>query len=118
MCIRDRFGTSKDSSTSHSNHTRAITAAGKSDGAYATELASGGNSFYFADLAISNREQCFNTGNMTRSVIGGGYTPGYTNSMEYITISTAGSAADFGDMMFAITAGSSFSDSHGGLGGY
>ena len=55
---------------------------------------------------------------MTRSVIGGGYTPGYTNSMEYVTISTAGSAADFGDMMFAISSMSSFSDSHGGLGGY
>ena len=55
------FGTKVDATVSHSNHTRAITAAGKSDGAYATEIASGGNSFFFADLVEPNRENCFNT---------------------------------------------------------
>ena len=117
-----RFGdmvSASDSCTAHSNSTRGIIGTAKAAvGAYGLELASEGNSYAFADLNINMREQCFNTGNMTRSVIGGGYTPGYTNSMEYVTISTAGSATDFGDMMAAITAGSSFSDSHGGLGGY
>ncbi len=65
------FGTGIDSTSSHSNHTRAITAAGKSDGAYATEITSGGNSFYFADLVEPDRESCFNTGNMVRGVITG-----------------------------------------------
>ena len=117
-----RFGdmvSASDSCTAHSNSTRGIIGTSKATvGAYGLELASEGNSYAFADLTINVREQCYNTGNMTRSVIGGGYTPGYTNSMEYVTISTAGSAADFGDMMRAITAGSSFSDSHGGLGGF
>ena len=111
------FGTSVESTTSHSNHTRAITAVGDGDGAYATELASGGNSFYFADLREPDREQCFNTGDMLRGVIGGGY-PAYDSHMEEVMLSSGGSSTDFGEMAFPATAGSSFSDSHGGLGGY
>ena len=111
------FGTSIDSSTSHSNHTRAITAAGKSDGAYATELASGGNSFYFADLREPNRENCFNTGNLVRGVITGGY-PAYRMEMEEVMIASGGRAIEFGEAAFPAANGSSFSDSHGGLGGY
>ena len=111
------FGTSVDSTTSHSNHTRAITAAGKSDGAYATELASGGNSFYFADLREPNRENCLNTGDMLRGVIGGGY-PAYDRQMEEVMLSSGGSSTDFGEMAHKAANGSSFSDSHGGLGGF
>ena len=111
------FGTSVDSTTSHSNHTRAITAVGDGDGAYATELASGGNSFYFADLREPDRENCLNTGDMLRGVIGGGY-PAYDRQMEEVMLSSGGSSTDFGEMAHKAAAGSSFSDSHGGLGGY
>ena len=111
------FGTSRDSTTSHSNHTRAITAVGNGDGAYATELASGGNSFYFADLREPNRENCFNTGNMVRGVITGGY-PAYRMEMEEVMIASGGRAIEFGEAAFPAANGSSFSDSHGGLGGY
>ena len=111
------FGTSVDSTKSHSNHTRAITAAGKSDGAYATELASGGNSFYFSDLMEPNRENCFNTGNLVRGVITGGY-PAYNMMMEEVMIASGGSSTDFGERHLTSSDGSSFSDSHGGLGGY
>ena len=111
------FGTSIDSTTSHSNHTRAITAVGDGDGAYATELASGGNSFYFADLREPDRENCLNTGDMLRGVIGGGY-PAYDRQMEEVMLSSGGSSTDFGEMAHKAAAGSSFSDSHGGLGGY
>ena len=111
------FGTGLDSTSSHSNHTRAITAAGKSDGAYATEIASGGNSFYFADLVEPNRESCFNTGNMVRGVITGGY-PAYNMRMEEVMIASGGSSTDFGERHVNSSDGSSCSDSHGGLGGY
>ena len=111
------FGTSVDSTSSHSNHTRAITAAGKSDGAYATELASGGNSFYFSDLIEPNRENCFNTGNLVRAVITGGY-PNYVMRMEEVMISSGGSSTDFGERHVRASGGSSCSDSHGGLGGF
>ena len=111
------FGTGLDSTSSHSNHTRAITAAGKSDGAYATEITSGGNSFYFADLVEPDRENCFNTGNLVRAVITGGY-PNYVMRMEEVMIASGGSSTDFGERHIKGTAGSSFSNAHGGLGGY
>ena len=111
------FGTSKDQTTSHSNYTRAITGVGDGDGAYATQIASGGNSFYFADLVEPDREECFNTGNLVRAVITGGY-PNYVMRMEEVMIASGGSSTDFGERHIKGTAGSSFSDAHGGLGGY
>jgi len=104
--------------SSHANHTRSITAVANGIGAYALDLTSGGNQFVFADLAEPHRDGCFNTGNMVRAVIAGGYTPGYSKNMEEVLISSGGSATDFGDAVFAVSGGSSFSDSHGGLGGY
>ena len=111
------FGTSKDQTTSHSNYTRAITGVGDGDGAYATQIASGGNSFYFADLVEPDREECFNTGNLVRAVITGGY-PNYVMRMEEVMFSSGGSSTDFGERHVNSSHGSSFSDSHGGLGGY
>ena len=111
------FGTSVDSTTSHSNYTRAITAVGGGGGAYATQIASGGNSFYFADLVEPDRENCFNTGNLVRAVITGGY-PNYVMRMEEVMFSSGGSSTDFGERHVNSSHGSSFSDSHGGLGGY
>jgi len=101
----------------HSNHTRAIMGTKNGDGAYALELVTGGNTFRFADLVEPNRDGCFNTGNMVRGVISGGF-PAYNSSMEEVMISSGGAAVDFGDAVFAVATGSSFSDSHGGLGGY
>ena len=37
----------------------------------------------------------------TRAVFGGGADPGYSNIIDYATISTAGNAADFGDLSIA-----------------
>ena len=101
----------------HSNTVRGIFMS-RRDGAESVTLATGGNAQHFADLNINARLEAATTGNMTRCVNGGGYTPGYTNSMEYVTISTEGSAADFGDMMSAIASTPTCSDSHGGLGGF
>ena len=103
--------------TCHANYTRAVMGTKNGDGAYALELVSGGNVFFFADLVEPNRDGCFNTGNMVRGVIAGGF-PAYTTNMEEVMISSGGSATDFGDAALAVATGSSFSDSHGGLGGY
>ena len=113
------FGTMKRQSeyAGHSNAVRGIFMS-RHNGSESVNLASGGNAQYFADLNINARLECATTGNMTRCVIGGGYTPAHTNSMEYVTISTEGSAADFGDMMEPVSSTPTCSDSHGGLGGY
>ena len=113
------FGTMKRQSeySGHSNTVRGIFMS-RHNGSESVTLATGGNAQYFADLRINARLECATTGNMTRCVIGGGYTPAHTNSMEYVTISTEGSAADFGDMMSAVASTPTCSDSHGGLGGF
>ena len=113
------FGTMKQQSeyAGHSNTVRGIFMS-RHNGSESVTLATGGNAQYFADLRINARLECATTGNMTRCVIGGGYTPAHTNSMEYVTISTEGSAADFGDMMSAVASTPTCSDSHGGLGGF
>ena len=36
-----------------------------------------------------------------RGAFGGGETPSYQNTIDYVTISTAGDATDFGDLVLA-----------------
>ena len=53
-----------------------------------------------------------------RGVFAGGYTGGPAtlyNNIEYITIPSAGNAADFGDSLSTTTASGGGSDSHGGI---
>ena len=56
----------------------------------------------------------------TRGVIAGGGSPGavYQDDIEYVTITTLGDAADFGDLTQARAIGNdgASSDSHGGIG--
>ena len=58
------------------------------------------------------------TSNSTRGIKAGGANPGSTNAIEYFNMSTAGNAADFGDLTLARNNMGSTSDSHGGLGGF
>ena len=55
------------------------------------------------------------TSNGTRGIFGGGAGAAYTNTIQYITISTTGNAEDFGDLTVARILYSATSDSHGGL---
>jgi len=55
------------------------------------------------------------TSNKVRGVFAGGYQPGFTNTMQYITISSTGNALDFGDLVSAISQQGMCSDSHGGI---
>ena len=82
-------------------------------------ISSLGDSIDFGNLAKSDNNRLSGASSSTRGLFGGGETssPGTTtNVIDYITIATTGDAADFGDLSQARSAGSSLSDSHGGLG--
>lgn len=51
----------------------------------------------------------------TRGLFGGGQTPTKINVIEFVTISTAGNATDFGDLTVARRFTMGLSDAHGGL---
>ena len=54
--------------------------------------------------------------NSVRAVYCGGITPSSSNVMDYVTIASAGDAADFGDLIAASGQTSGVQgDSHGGL---
>ena len=61
----------------------------------------------------SNKMECFNgtkwmqvavsspdLNGGSRGLFGGGYTPSFINTINYITIETAGNAIDFGDLTY------------------
>ncbi len=90
------------------------------------QIASHGNSMYFGDLT-SGRTQATACSTHIRGVIlpgdsGQDSSPwaatAYKNVLEYITISTQGNAADFGDDIENLSRRGALSDSHGGLGGF
>ena len=82
---------------------------------------SGGHADEFGDMTSSRRATA-GASSMTRGMIMGGIAhPSSTNAVnttEYITISTAGNAEDFGDLANATRDASGLSDCHGGLGGF
>jgi hypothetical protein len=89
-----------------SNKERGFTFGGSIPGAQNNQidfvnLASFGNYSDFGDLTASKR-QAMAAGSETRALISGGYTDtpsaAYFNVIEYITIASAGNAADFGDL--------------------
>ena len=51
----------------------------------------------------------------TRGIFAGGYAPGITNLIDYVTIATTGNAKDFGDLLVVQRGIAATSDSHGGL---
>jgi hypothetical protein len=78
-------------------------------------IASEGNGNVFGDLTVSSRSvNCIDS--QTRTLIIGRSGP--LNTIDFVTIATAGNAVDFGDDIFAILNVAGSSDSHGGLGGF
>ena len=55
-----------------------------------------GNEQDFGDL-IAQTETGGSVGSSTRAVVGGGYAPGNTDTIQYVQFSTKGNAADFGN---------------------
>ena len=81
-------------------------------------IASTGNGADFGDLvgvAYGNR----GTSSSTRGLFMGGLNPdagfALVNNIDYVTISTTGNAADFGDMTISASDRSALSNDHGGL---
>ena len=86
-------------------------------------ISSTGNAIYFGDL--TNRRSSVNAGgssNQIRGIFAGGFeepSSANVNTIDYITIATAGDAIDFGDLSAeSWSQAASCSDSHGGLGGF
>ena len=93
---------------SASNSTRGLFAAGNSGGSPASHvntidyitIASSGDAVDFGDMSylasVTSGSSCSSS---TRSIFGGGAVPGggLQNNIEFVTISTLGNSADFGD---------------------
>jgi len=78
-------------------------------------IASTGNAIHFGDLTYG-RFVVNGVGSQTRATFIGGHSN--KNTIDYINMSTGGDAQDFGDLTVGRWSGASFSDSHGGLGGF
>ena len=111
--------------TSASNSTRGLWAGGSdnvninNDIQY-RNLSSSGTAQYFGELTTTSFKKA-GAATQTRAVFGGGQEAspnlGIT-TMDYVTIATAGNAADFGDLTLSRRSLAATSDSHGGLGGF
>ena len=82
-------------------------------------ISSAGNAVDFGDLSATRRFLT-SLSSSTRGVFGGGVTPtpattGFTNTIEYINISSFGDAVDFGDLSAPNRVLSACSNAHGGL---
>ena len=109
--------------TAFSNSTRGFIAGGYR-GAYTdiidfVTIATRGNAILFGELTAMNGTGKGGASSPTRGVIAGGsYQPGtpFSDTMEYISLATGGSAIDFGNLSFARrNPQSGCSNGHGGL---
>ena len=82
-------------------------------------IATTGNAQYFGDLSVA-RSWGGATSNQVRGLyVGGRQDSTYYNTIDYCTISTAGTFVDFGDLISTgLQQNTCVSDSHGGLGGF
>ena len=117
------FGAGKITNAGFGSRTKGFTAGGRT---YQTgntdhnviqehEFATTGNFNDFGDLSTT-RNEVMSMSNSTRAVIAGGNNPSPFNVMEYITMSSAGDAVDFGDQFQTIsTAGGNIASPTRGL---
>ena len=75
-----------------------------------------GNGILFGDLPVSNSARGGRLGcsSVTRGLTAGGQSP-FPNSIDYVSISTGGTAVDFGDLTVSRAFGAGCSNGHGGL---
>ena len=81
-------------------------------------MASTGDAIDFGDVSTTMREISSAVSSPTRGVFNTGSTQPSAqanDAIEYITITTLGNSADFGDLPAARGVAGSFSDAHGGL---
>ena len=66
-------------------------------------------------LVTAARDYGMAASNSVKGIFGGGYAPGNSDVIDFITIATTGNAADHGDLTAAKKRPAGVSDSHGGL---
>ena len=77
-----------------------------------------GNGVLFGDLPVSGDARAGRLGcsSVTRGITaGGGGSPAKDDSINYVSITTGGTATDFGDLTVARQYGAGCSNGHGGL---
>jgi len=86
------------------------------DGIFKISIPTQGNADDFGNLSVTSQ---YGTGcsNRTRGLFMGGYSPAYTNRIEYVTIQSSGTGIDFGDLNNAMRrmTGSAVSSSTRGI---
>jgi hypothetical protein len=83
-----------------------------------TELQSQGNAADFGNLSQSINSQKTALSNQTRTIFSGGYNAGgsgFTDTMDYITIASAGNATDFGNLSASKASMASFASATRGV---
>tara|TARA_R100001460_G_scaffold34821_1_gene67451 strand:+ start:358 stop:1695 length:1338 start_codon:yes stop_codon:yes gene_type:complete len=118
------IGNFRSGGTSSNTRGLGMLYSGSSNGIYLVTIASTGNSGGFGNLlnpggnTSSGRSYYMTaTSNNTRAVIAEGYnnSSGGINTLSYVTISTTGDAADFGDLTVARYMTGAVSGTHGGI---
>ena len=74
-----------------------------SAGIYKLNISSKGNTEYFGEAVTGSSIRGW-AGSSTRGILNGGFspaTPGYENTIEYVTLATSGNGVDFGDTSVA-----------------
>ena len=106
-----------NSGNSCSNSIRSLfqVAAGDNRQIETVTIATLGNSSNFGTLTQDNDGGVFGTNSPTRGLFGIKTPSSGTNIIEYISMSTGGTAVDFGDLTQLITNSSAASNAHGGL---
>ena len=95
------------------------TSSGYTDTIGKLQISTEGNTTDFGNL-ISGLGYMGSTADSTRAITAGGYDPSaspsnYINTIQYVSISTGGTAVDFGDRTVAGSYLSGTSNGHGGL---
>lgn len=103
-----------------SNATRGIISGGTPTNLQYVTIASTGNAVDFNGNFTQSRSDLVGFASPTRGIFAGGFTPTIVNTVDFITISTLGNAADFGDLTVARMGMDGCSNSIRGLamGGY
>ena len=98
------------------NSTRGIHGGGGNANMQYVTIQSTGNGVTFGEISISNqRNSAFGCSSPTKAIIAGGRSPGTIDNISFVTTSTLGDTADFGDLVQVTWNGAGCSNSVRGI---
>jgi len=98
------------------NSTRGIHGGGGNANMQYVTIQSTGNGVTFGEISISNqRGSAFGCSSSTKAIIAGGRSPGTIDNISFVTTSTLGNTADFGDLVQVTWNGAGCSNSVRGI---